>query len=444
MQKENYPNILYLHSHDTGRYVQPYGYAVPTPNIQHFAEEGVLFRKAFCTAPTCSGSRSVLLTGQYAHSNGMMGLAHRGFALRNYQQHILYTLRKAGYYSLLIGEQHISKTPDILGYDRVFDIKTTHVDMVAPAAISVLRNPPEQPFFLSVGFFETHREFFQPASPEDANYCLPPANLPDTPQTRRDMAAFKASARALDQGVGAVLNALDACGLRNNTLVILTTDHGLAFPGAKGNLFDRGIGVMLMMRGPGGFVGGQVCDALVSHIDIFPTICDLLKIEPPRWLQGRSFLPLIRHQRAEVRDTIFAELTYHAAYDPQRAARTQRWKYIHRFSDHLGPVLPNCDDGPSKSLLLTYGWKDRPIAAEQLYDLIFDPNEMCNLANDPAYASVLEEMRQRLEAWMIETDDPLLQGPVPAPAGAMLNDPDQVSAGDPTYIVESSKPAATD
>lgn len=199
-----------------------------------------------------------------------------------------------------------------------------------------------------------------------------------------------------------------------------------------------------MMRGPGGFVGGQVCDALVSHIDIFPTICDLLKIEPPRWLQGRSFLPLIRHQRAEVRDTIFAELTYHAAYDPQRAARTQRWKYIHRFSDHLGPVLPNCDDGPSKSLLLTYGWKDRPIAAEQLYDLIFDPNEMCNLANDPAYASVLEEMRQRLEAWMIETDDPLLQGPVPAPAGAMLNDPDQVSAGDPTYIVESSKPAATD
>jgi len=444
MQKGNYPNILYLHSHDTGRYVQPYGYAIPTPNIQRFAEEGVLFRKAFCAAPTCSGSRSVLLTGQYAHSNGMMGLAHRGFALRDYQHQLIHTLRKAGYYSILIGEQHISKTPDILGYDRVFDIKTSHVDAVAPAAISVLRNPPERPFFLSVGFFETHREFFQPAAPEEANYCLPPANLPDTPQTRRDIAAFKASARVLDQGVGAVLDALDVCGLRDNTLIILTTDHGLAFPGAKANLFDRGIGVMLMMRGPGGFVGGQVCDALVSHVDIFPTLCDLLRIDRPQWLQGQSLLPLIRLQRDEVREAIFAELTYHAAYDPQRAARTQRWKYIRRFGDHAGPVLPNCDDGPSKNLLLAYGWQDRPRAVEQLYDLVFDPNEMCNLANDPAYASVLREMQQRLETWMIETDDPLLQGPVPAPIGAALNDPDQLSADDPTHVVGPSKSIAAD
>ncbi len=444
MQNLNYPNILYLHSHDTGRYVQPYGYAVPTPNIQRFAEEGVMFRKAFCAAPTCSGSRSVLLTGQYAHSNGMMGLAHRGFSLRNYQHHIIHTLRKAGYYSILIGEQHISKTPDILGYDHIFDIKTTHVDAVAPAAISVLRNPPAQPFFLSVGFFETHREFFQPVSPEDTHYCLPPANLPDNPQTRSDMAAFKASARILDQGVGVVLEALDVCGLRNNTLVILTTDHGLAFPGAKGTLFDRGIGVMFMMRGPGGFTGGQVFDALVSHIDIFPTLCDLLKIGSPRWLQGQSFLPLIRNQTAEIRDAIFAELTYHVAYDPQRAVRTQRWKYIRRFGDHPGPVLPNCDDSLSKSLLLHYGWQDRPIAAGQLYDLIFDPNEMCNLANDPAYSTTLQEMQQRLAAWMIETDDPLLQGPVPAPADARLNDPNQLSAGDPTHVVESSKPFGTD
>ena len=113
----------------------------------------------------------------------------------------------------------------------------------------------------------------------DALYSLPPANLPDTPETRRDMAAFKASARSLDQGVGAVLNALDEHDLADDTLVILTTDHGLAFPGAKATLTDRGLGVLLIMRGPGGFHGGRVSDALVSQIDLYPTICELAGIE---------------------------------------------------------------------------------------------------------------------------------------------------------------------
>lgn len=107
----DYPNILYIHSHDTGRWVEPYGYPVQTPNIQKLAEEGMLFRKAFCAAPTCSGSRACLLTGQYAHSNGMIGLAHRGFPLNDYRQHIVHTLHDLGYWSGLIGEQHISRKP---------------------------------------------------------------------------------------------------------------------------------------------------------------------------------------------------------------------------------------------------------------------------------------------------------------------------------------------
>ena len=176
------PNILYVHSHDTGRYVQPYGHAIPTPNIQRLADQGVLFRKAFCAAPTCSASRACLLTGQHGHSNGMLGLAHRGWSLHDYRQHIVHTLRPAGYHSVLIGEQHISKRPDVIGYDRVIKIDRTHVDTVAPVAIEILSEPVAQPFFLSVGFFETHREFFEPESVRDALYSLPPANLPDTPE----------------------------------------------------------------------------------------------------------------------------------------------------------------------------------------------------------------------------------------------------------------------
>jgi arylsulfatase A-like enzyme len=427
------PNILYVHSHDTGRYVQPYGHQVPTPNIQRLADQGLLFRQAFCAAPICSGSRAALLTGQSSHSAGMLGLAHRGHRLVDYDHHLVHTLRAAGYHTGLIGEQHVSEDPEVLGYDEVVAIDSHHAEAVAPATAETLRRGPEQPFFLSVGFFETHREYFEPTSVRDALYSLPPANLPDTPATRRDMAAFKQSARSLDQGVGAVLDALDAQGLADDTLVIFTTDHGLAFPGAKATLSDLGLGVLLIVRGPGGFHGGRVSDALVSQIDLFPTLCELLALETPPWLQGRSLMPLLRREAQDVNDAIFAEMTFHAAYEPQRAVRTRRFKYIRRFDEkHDGPVLPNVDDSPSKELLLDHGWAGRSVPREQLFDLVFDPNEAANVAGDPAYAGPLAELRERLERWMADTDDPLLDGPVEPPPGSELNLPTQRSASDPT------------
>jgi N-sulfoglucosamine sulfohydrolase len=430
------PNVLYLHSHDTGRHLEPYGYPVPTPNITQLANQGIVFREAFCAVPTCSGSRAALLTGQYGHSNGMLGLAHRGWVLNDYGEHIVHTLREAGYWSAMIGEQHIAKRPDVIGYDRVVKVETSHVDAVAPIAIELIASEPHEPWFLSVGFFETHREFFAPSSVGDVLHSRPPENIPDHPDTRRDMASYKASARSLDQGVGAVLNALDEHRLVDDTLVIFTTDHGLAFPGAKATLYDRGIGVALILRGPGGFDGGRVVDALVSHLDVYPTLCDLAGIERPAFLQGRSLLPLARREAAEIRDVIFAEATYHAAYEPQRAVRTQRHKYIRRFGDRDRPVLPNTDDGPSKDLLLRLGWGDRRIPFEQLYDLAFDPNEAANVIDDPAYADVRRDLSERLARWMRETADPLLDGPVAPPPGAEINLPDQISPSEPTVVVE--------
>jgi N-sulfoglucosamine sulfohydrolase len=430
------PNVLYLHSHDTGRYLEPYGYPVPTPNIQQLANQGVVFREAFCAVPTCSGSRAALLTGQYGHNNGMLGLAHRGWVLNDYGEHVVHTLREAGYWSAMIGEQHIAKRPDVIGYDEVVKVDTSHVEAVAPIAIELIADGPRQPWFFSIGFFETHREFFTPSSVGDVLYSRPPENIPDHPDTRRDMASYKASARSLDQGVGAVLAALDRYNLVDDTLVIFTTDHGLAFPGAKATLFDRGIGVALIMRGPGGFDGGRVIDSLVSHLDIYPTLCDLAGVEHPPFLQGRSLLPLARREVAEIRDTLFTEATFHAAYEPQRAVRTQRHKYIRRFGYREAPVLPNTDDGPSKDLLLTLGWADTRIAFEQLYDLAFDPTEAANLADDPGYADVRRDLAERLERWMHETDDPLLHGPVAPPPGAEVNTPDQVSPAEPTVIAQ--------
>jgi N-sulfoglucosamine sulfohydrolase len=429
------PNVLYLNSHDTGRYVQPYGTPVPTPNIQWLADQGVMFRNAFSAAPSCSGSRAALLTGTYCHNNGMMGLAHRGFSLYDYDQHIVHTLKAAGYETHLIGEQHVSATPDVLGYDVVHELDDTHVSSVAPAAIAALEGGIKQPFFMSVGFFETHRGFFAPSSVRDQVYALPPPFLPDTPEIRRDVASYKASARSLDHGVGSVLNALHEAGLDRNTLVICTTDHGLAFPTAKASMLDRGIGVFLIMRGPG-LPAGAAHDELVSQIDIFPTICDVAGIEKPSWLQGRSLVPLVSEEEEPgTRSEIFAELTYHAAYEPQRAIRTDRFKYVRRFDDYPYPVLANCDDSPSKDAYLERGWGKRPIARERLHDLFFNPGEGRNSIDDPQYASVAADLRARLEQWMVDTNDPLLNGPVAAPVGARINAQDQVSPNEPTTTV---------
>lgn len=421
------PNVLYIHSHDTGRYVQPYGHAIATPDLQRLAEGGVLFRQAFCAAPTCSASRAALLTGQCPHSNGMLGLAHRGFSLNDYGHHLVHTLRAAGYVSALAGVQHIANAFDrpweAIGYDVHLDDQ----DGPHECARAFLDGRPQQPFFLSVGFHETHREYPAPAAADNPDYCLPPAPLPDTPQTRQDMACFKASARALDEKVGVVLDALTRNGLAENTLVICTTDHGIAFPRMKCTLTDAGIGVMLIVRGPAPFNEPKVVDGLVSHIDLFPTVCDLLGLDPPPWLEGVSLMPLVRGETTAARDEVFAEVTYHAAYEPQRCVRTARWKYIRRFDGRTAPVLSNCDDGPSKDLWLEHGWRDEPPHAEALFDLVFDPNETNNLADDARTQAVLAEMRDRLTRWMRATSDPLLDGPVPAPPGAVVTPADVTS-----------------
>jgi arylsulfatase A-like enzyme len=433
--KPNTMNLIYIHSHDTGRYVQPYGYAVATPHLQHFAEQGILFRNAHCAAPTCSPSRAALLTGQSAHNSGMLGLAHRGFVLHDYSQLLSRVLQAAGFATVMAGGQHVAKIPFAdpaaeLGYSQILDFKTE--DDIASNACSFISDKPAQPFFLDVGFHFTHRRDTAFVDPPqrlgDPRYVRPPAPLPDTPETRQDMADFMQAAHLLDQRIGKILTALDESGLAEDTLVICTTDHGIAFPGMKCSLTDHGTGVMLMMRGPE-FSGGKVLDAMISQIDLFPTICEVLHLEKPEWLQGKSMMPLVRGEVNEINEEIFAEVSHHAAYEPKRAVRTRRWKYIRRFGDRKTPVLPNTDDSPSKQVWTDNGWANRELQEEVLFDLLFDPNEANNLAADPAYTEILQNMRTRLDNWMQRTNDPLLQGDIAVPPGGRTTPVDAYSPG---------------
>ena len=195
-ERDQSPNILYLHSHDTGRYIQPYGYAAPAPHLQELASGGVLFRRAFSAAPTCSPSRAALLTGQCPHSCGMLGLVNHGFTLAQYPHHLARTLKRAGYLTAVTGVQHILTNPEQAGYDRSIQAGAA-ARTVAPAAVQFLSEPPRQPFFFAAGFFETHRPFPQPGPREDARYTLPPGPIADTPETRADMAGYKASLKVL-------------------------------------------------------------------------------------------------------------------------------------------------------------------------------------------------------------------------------------------------------
>ncbi|NLM76811.1 MAG: sulfatase [Ruminococcaceae bacterium] len=436
-------NILYLHAHDMGRYNGLYGYAIQTPNLTAAAQSGTVFTNACCAAPTCSPSRGALLTGQYPHSNGLIGLTHRGFSLAEPSHHLAAWLRQQGFHTVLSGHQHEAADSYSLGYSEVLPPDHERVaatDMLsqdraaAHAAASFLQsrqNQPEQPFFLAVGFRLPHRPYL-PHQTVNPDRVQPPHCLPNNRQTREDYADYIESVQEMDRSAGMVLDALKKFGHWQNTMVILTTDHGIAFPHMKCNLYDTGIGVTLMLRIPGQEMP-PLCDALVSHVDIYPTICDVLQLDRPAWLQGQSLMPLFCGTES-IRSEIFAESTYHAAYEPMRCIRTMRHKLIVRYDDDFSKfVLPNIDNGLSKRFLLVSGIGDVVRSRVELYDLHLDPAERNNLADDPDYESVRKQLQERLDLFLRESNDPILAGYVPKPTGARVNQKSGIHPEDENY-----------
>lgn len=416
------PNILMVITHDTGRHLGCYGRGVETPNMNRLATEGVMFTNFFCTAPTCSPSRASFLTGRHPHNNGLIGLTHRGFRLNLDEPLLPALLAEDGYSTHLFGFQHESPDPESLGYQNVVRAENNSCLKVTPLLLDHLSKNPDEPFFAMVGFSETHRPFPEYDGPIDDIQSLP--YLPDDPDVRRDVGALNILVRRVDEKMGEILAALDETGLRDNTLLMYTTDHGISFPGAKATLLDPGIEIALLMRGPGGFEGGKRVDALLSNINLLPTILELCGVHVPKKVQGKSMLSLVRGEVEKLYDRIFVEQTYHAAYDPMRGVRTEQYKYIKCYEERPFWFPPNVDGGLSKEFVRRQGYFDRPRRSEMLFDLSADPIETRNLVGDPNHAEILEEMRSKVERWMQETDDLMLKGYVPPHLGAKVTPPD--------------------
>jgi arylsulfatase A-like enzyme len=168
---------------------------------------------------------------------------------------------------------------------------------------------------------------------------------------------------------------------------------------------------------------GRATDALVSHVDLFPTFCDIAGVPKPDRLQGVSLLPLLEGRVDAVRQEVFAESTFHVTYDPMRAVRTKEYKLIKRFGELETPPAPNIGDQVTKDILRDRGYFGRRRPRVLLFDLVLDPVERVNLAEDPEYRAIRDELESKLEDWMRKTRDPLLDGPVHAPFPRALNDP---------------------
>jgi N-sulfoglucosamine sulfohydrolase len=233
-----------------------------------------------------------------------------------------------------------------------------------------------------------------------------PPYLPDTPEVRADVAAFHGRVRAVDEGVAAVLDALERRGLSDSTVVVVTTDHGIAFPLAKGTLRDAGLEIALIVRWPGVTTPGARCDALVLNLDLFPTLLHAAGGDAPAGVDGLDLTETMQAGAAG-RDRIFAQLHWHDAYVPMRAVRTERYKYVLDLSGRSTVYFPaDVDTSDTARSVRAAGL--RPPAREALYDLVGDPLEQRDLVPLGTHRDVLQTLRTSLLEWMEHVGDPLL------------------------------------
>ncbi|HET9448538.1 MAG TPA: sulfatase [Steroidobacteraceae bacterium] len=432
-------NVVLIISDDQGRDLAVYGNPVlRTPNLDRLAASGTLFTNAFATVSSCSPSRSVIYTGLYSHSNGMYGLAHDV-----HNQHLAPSVRTlpqllsaAGYRTALVGKKHILPD-DALPFDEELAPEqpgNRDVAFMAAEARKFIAKGGERPFLLIVGYSDPHRaaENFGntrawPAVARqtyDPAKVVVPAHLPDLPEVRRDLADYYESISRLDSGVGLLLDALRETKQGDDTLVIYMSDNGRPFPGAKTTLYDDGIHLPLIVASPEQAKRGVRNEAMVSWVDILPTILEWARVTPPstQRLAGRSMLPILEQANPPGWDRVFASHGFHEIqqYYPMRALRTREYKYIVNLAAPLEfPIAGDIASSPTWRVIAARpsvglgvrsfdAFLRRP--AEELYDLRKDRAETRNLANDPAHRQVLERMRAEMTRFRADTRDPWVPG----------------------------------
>ncbi len=411
------PNIVFIIADDIGwQDMGCYGNSdVYTPNINRLASEGLKFNNVFLTASSCSPSRTSIISGRYPHNTGS---AELHTPLPAHLTVFPEELRKAGYYTAASGKWHMGDAA-MRGFDSL-----TITDF-GPGGerywLNMLRERPmDKPFFFWFASIDAHRDWSADtcANPHKPDKLTIPSELADLPATRQDLASYYNEIQRFDSYVGLVVEELKKQGVAENTLVIVCSDNGRPFPGAKTRVNDSGVKTPFIAWWPGGIQRpGSETDALVSMIDLAPTITALAGISPHKHYQGRSFVSVLSRPSAEFRNYIFAEHNWHDYEAYERMVRSKEFMYIlngrPEFANQgpadavTSPSMIDLMKLRSENLLSDFQsdvfLAPRPV--EELYDVLNDPEQMTNLVNDPAFMENLEEMRDVLSRWKIETSD---------------------------------------
>jgi uncharacterized sulfatase len=414
--KKHRPNILWIIAEDICCDFGCYGNeVVQTPNIDGLAREGAIYQNAFTTAPICSPSRSAFMTGMYQTSIGAHNhRSHRddGFSLGGGVRVITEYFREAGYFTSNSKGLDFQKSGKKDLNFKIWKDKKGPFD-----GTDWRERDSDQPFFAKINFYETHRPFVRDEhNPVDADLVEIPPYYPDHRLTRADFAMYLESIQVLDRKIGKVIQRLKDDGLYEDTIIFFFGDNGRPFPRGKQNLYEGGIHVPLIIRWPGKIKAGSVVSDLVSAIDLAPASMQLAGIEEPAYMQGRDFLSV----KAKKRKYIFAAKDRcDAAVDRVRCVRTDKYKYIKNFNPdtpYFSLSRYSIREHPEYALMkmlesqgklnkdqMKFMAEKRPV--DELYDIEKDPHELNNLAVNPKYAGVLNDLKKRLDRWIAETDD---------------------------------------
>ena len=432
------PNIVFLTWHDAGRWFGGYGCpTVRTPHVDRLAAEGVRFSNHFSACAICSPSRAAIMTGTTCQRNGVMTLTNSVFAnrIRPDIPHLAARARGLGYRTALFGIQHEcahEHVHEVLRPDECFATDPwANADLIAHYARHWLREREreDRPFYAQIGTYDAHLNRFYDNRPPLASEPYPPVQdtargvgvppyLAGSEADRATVATLQGLLNRGDRLVGAVLDALDEAGLSDRTLVVMCVDHGPGLSRAKTTCYDAGTGVAWLLRWPGVLPAGRVVDALCGHVDVLPTIWDLLGQGRPEPCDGVSLAAhALGRSDAPVREAVFSHMVENTrsvrtlAHKFIRNVRPPRWPAGHKgdcAEQHEG--FPGDYAKPPAGVVPCPDWP-----AVELYDLARDPDELRNLAADPAHAAVRDELDSRLWSFLLDQDDFIVHDPVRTP-----------------------------
>lgn len=417
------PNIIFyvvddLGTNDAGCYGNK---VIKTPGLDELAKQGVRFTNAFATCATCSASRSVMLSGMYNHATAHYGHAHsyHHFSSFDWVKSLPNLLGENGYRTARIGKYHLAPK-EVYEFQEVIGVK--HKDSViswADKCRGLIENQSKDPFFLYFCTHEPHRPFRRDGSaiitPEEVNI---PDYLPDTPETREEWAMYHMSAERADSGLKRLIEILKETGKWDNTVILFCSDNGAPFPGAKTNVYEPALRLPFVLRAPGVTTPSTVNNAMLSYVDITPTLLDFAGVKTPYKLHGRSFKNIVNKENPKGWDQIYASHTFHeiTMYYPMRVVHGRKHKLIWNIASAL--PYPHASDlwasktwqSVLKSGQEKYGqrtvkqmtYRDK----FELYDLVNDPGESTNQVNNPKYKQVFEAMKNNLKAFQKRTKDP--------------------------------------